>query len=96
MFILGDAFGEDYFTLAGAVKFNENESLPFAENKLSLFNRYGNAGANEGGENVVANMGGIVRVAMVEPGDHFIKSIKHVEVGAGIEVSGCESGGGVF
>src|SRR6185312_11628970 len=45
-------------------------------------------GADQGGEYVVGNMGGIMGVAIAQLRDHSLKGVQHVQVGAGVEIGG--------
>ena len=44
---------------------------------------------------MIGYMSRVVRMAIAEFGDHRFKCIEHVEVGAGIEVGGGQSGSGM-
>jgi len=78
--------------LAGAVKFDQDDSLPGAEKELAVLEGQRDGCSYERGEDVIGHVRWIVRMAVAELGDHGFEGVEHVEIGSGIEV-GCGQGG---
>jgi len=91
----GGEEAEGEVAVAGAVELDEDDALPGAEDERTEFDGESEAGADEGREDVIGDVRGIVRVPVGEFGHDGLKGVEHVEIGAGIEVGGSEGRGGV-
>ena len=81
--------------LAGAVEFDQDDSLPGTEEELPMLEGQRDGCSYERGEDVIGHVRWIVRMAVAELGDHGFEGVEHVEIGSGIEVSGGQRGRGV-
>jgi hypothetical protein len=81
--------------LARAVEFDQDDSLPGAKDEFAAFEWDCYRCADQGGEDVIGDVGWVVGMAVAELGDHAFEGIEHVEIGAGIEVGCGQRGRGV-
>ena len=87
--------GEVEGALAGAIKLDEDDALPGAEEEPAVGIRDGDGGADDGGEQVVGGVLRVVWVAVAHLWQELAQGLEEVEVGAGVEVGGGNGAGGV-
>ena len=85
----------DQFAFPRAVEFDEHDALPGAEDELAMLEGKHDRCSDEGRENVIGHVLRVVGMTVAELGNHGFEGIKHVEVGAGIQIGGGQRGGGV-
>jgi hypothetical protein len=83
------------FPLARAVKLDQDDPLPGAEDERAGLDGEGERGAEERGQNVVGDVFRVVGMAVAQLRHHGLEGVEHVEVGAWIEIGGGEGRGGV-
>ena len=89
----GHGYGQ--VSLARAVEFDQNDSLPGAQDQLAMLEWERYRCSDQGGEDVIGDVGRVVGMAVAKLRNHGFEGIEHVEIGAGIEVGCGQRGRGV-
>ena len=95
MILLFGRDAERQFAFARTIEFYQHDPLPGAEQQLFFVERKRERGADQGRQNMVRHVRRIMRMPIAQLRNHNFKCIQHVEVRAGIEITGCQGRGGV-